>query len=95
MFRYATGVLRARAVRAMPRGAGARWPTTGASGATVIDLMRDPPNALPAELRAAIVSVGLAVQREMRSDRPEFRVPDRGQREHRRRAGARRLDPRR
>ena len=32
---------------------------------TVADLMRDPENALPLELRASIVSVGLAVQREM------------------------------
>lgn len=31
----------------------------------VIDLMRDPNNALPEELRASIVSVGFAVQREM------------------------------
>jgi flagellar protein FlaF len=36
---------------------------------TVCDLMRDPQNALPAELRASIVSLGLAVQKEM--DRPE------------------------
>ena len=35
---------------------------------TVGDLMQDPANTLPVELRAAIVSVGLAVQREM--DRP-------------------------
>jgi len=38
----------------------------------VIDLMRDPQNALPADLRASIVSVGLAVQREMQSDAPDF-----------------------
>lgn len=36
------------------------------------DLMRDPTNNLPAPLRASIVSVGLAVQREMDRDIPDF-----------------------
>jgi flagellar protein FlaF len=39
---------------------------------TVIDLLRDPDNALPAPLRAAIISVGLAVQREMQRQEPDF-----------------------
>jgi flagellar protein FlaF len=39
---------------------------------TVIDLVRDPANSLPLELRASIASVGLAVQREMDRDRPNF-----------------------
>jgi flagellar biosynthesis activator protein FlaF len=39
---------------------------------TVADLMRDPVNALPTELRASIVSVGLAVQREMDRESPDF-----------------------
>ncbi len=39
---------------------------------TVVDLLRDPANALPAELRASVVSVGLAVQREMDGDAPDF-----------------------
>jgi flagellar biosynthesis activator protein FlaF len=39
---------------------------------TVNDLMRDPRNALPEELRASIVSVGLAVQREMDRSTPNF-----------------------
>ncbi|MBV9537672.1 MAG: hypothetical protein JOY70_01930 [Acidisphaera sp.] len=39
---------------------------------TVIGLVRDPANALPAGLRASLVSVGLAVQREMQSDQPDF-----------------------
>jgi flagellar biosynthesis activator protein FlaF len=39
---------------------------------TVADLMRDPLNALPVELRAGIVSVGLTVQREMDRDSPDF-----------------------
>ena len=38
----------------------------------VTDLLRDPSNALPVELRAGIVSVGLAVQREMDRDSPDF-----------------------
>ena len=38
----------------------------------VIALMRDPANALPEPLRAAIVSVGLAVQREMQGAAPDF-----------------------
>ena len=39
---------------------------------TVSDLMRDADNGLPVELRASIVSVGLAVQREMDRDEPDF-----------------------
>jgi flagellar biosynthesis activator protein FlaF len=39
---------------------------------TVNDLMRDPANPLPPDLRASIVSVGLAVQREMDGDSPDF-----------------------
>jgi flagellar biosynthesis regulator FlaF len=38
----------------------------------VVDLVRDPANRLPVELRAAIASVGLAVQREMDNERPDF-----------------------
>lgn len=39
---------------------------------TVGDLMQDPANLLPVELRASIISVGLAVQREMDRPRPDF-----------------------
>ncbi len=39
---------------------------------TVADLMHDPASELPLELRASIVSVGLAVQREMDLERPNF-----------------------
>jgi flagellar biosynthesis regulator FlaF len=39
---------------------------------TVHDLMRDPDNNLPPVLRAAIVSVGITVQREMDRDTPNF-----------------------
>lgn len=36
------------------------------------DLLRDPDNALPAPLRASIVSVGKALQREMQQPSPDF-----------------------
>lgn len=38
----------------------------------VSDLMRDPGNALPEPTRAALVSVGLSVQREMDQETPDF-----------------------
>lgn len=38
----------------------------------VVDMVRDPANALPPDLRAAIASVGLSVQREMNQDTPDF-----------------------
>jgi flagellar biosynthesis regulator FlaF len=39
---------------------------------TVSDLMRDPSNALPQDLRAAILSVGITVQREMDDQSPDL-----------------------
>ena len=39
---------------------------------TVAGLMRDPLNALPEDLRASIVSVGMAVQREMDQESPDL-----------------------
>jgi flagellar protein FlaF len=39
---------------------------------TVGDLLRDPGNALPEPLRAAILSVGMTVQREMDQESPDF-----------------------
>ena len=39
---------------------------------SVNDIVRDPENQLPAELRASILSVGLTVQREMDSEAPDF-----------------------
>jgi flagellar protein FlaF len=39
---------------------------------TVADLLRDSNNTLPTETRAGVVSIGLAVQREMDSDDPNF-----------------------
>ena len=38
----------------------------------VTDLLSDPDNALPPELRAAIISVGMVVRREAQSDDPDF-----------------------
>jgi flagellar biosynthesis regulator FlaF len=38
----------------------------------VADLVRDPDNALPDALKASIASVGIAVQREMREDAPDW-----------------------
>jgi len=38
----------------------------------VVDLLRDPANPLPAALKGSIISVGLAVQREMSADAPDF-----------------------
>ena len=39
---------------------------------TVMGLISDPTNALPDTLRASIISVGLAVQREMQKDDPDL-----------------------
>ena len=39
---------------------------------TILDLMRDPSNTLPQPLRASIISVGLAVQRDMEQESPDF-----------------------
>jgi flagellar protein FlaF len=39
---------------------------------TVSDLMRDPNNALPQDLRASILSVSTTVQREMDAQSPDF-----------------------
>ena len=68
-----------RAVAALRRGRGANavlqvraLADNARLWSTVIDLMQDPQNALPDTLRAAIVSVGLAVQREMQRDVPDF-----------------------
>jgi flagellar biosynthesis regulator FlaF len=39
---------------------------------TVSDLMSDPTNALPEQLRASILSVGMTVRREMDRETPDF-----------------------
>lgn len=72
MFRRATGALK------LARDANSDFPRIQAIAdnrrlwSTVSDLMRDPLNALPQDLRASIVSVGLAVQREMDREEPDF-----------------------
>jgi len=72
VFRRATGALK------MARDADTNLPRIQALAdnrrlwSTVSDLMRDPLNALPQDLRASIVSVGLAVQREMDREIPDF-----------------------
>jgi flagellar protein FlaF len=38
----------------------------------VIDMVGDPDNALPPDLRARIISVGMAVQREIQSPEPDI-----------------------
>ena len=39
---------------------------------TLMDLMRDPTNPLAPTLKAQVVSVGMAVQRELSKDAPDF-----------------------
>ena len=39
---------------------------------TLMDLMRDPTNPLAPALKAMIISVGMAVQRELSKDAPDF-----------------------
>ena len=71
VFRHANAVLR----RARDGDARARIRALADNDrlwGAVIDLLRDPQNALPTPLRAAIVSVGLAVQRESRAAQPDF-----------------------
>ena len=71
VFRRANGALRAN------RDAGPVARTQALSDnrqlwGTVVDLMRDPANALPEALRAQIVSIGLAVQRNMDGEKPDW-----------------------
>ena len=39
---------------------------------TVVHSLRDPSNALPASLKGSIISVGLAVQRELEAEEPDL-----------------------
>ncbi len=39
---------------------------------TLVLALKDPDNALPAPLRGSIVSIGLAVQRELSAKKPDF-----------------------
>lgn len=71
VFRHANAILR-RARNGDARARARALADNARLWGTVIDLVRDPQNALPAALRASIVSVGLAVQREMRAPAPDF-----------------------
>jgi flagellar protein FlaF len=71
VFRRATGALKEA------RGAGSLQRVQAIADnrrlwMTISDLMRDPLNSLPQDLRASIVSVGLTVQREMDNESPNF-----------------------
>lgn len=71
VFRYAIGALRS----ARDDGPVARVRALADNRrlwGMVADLMRDPENRLPETLRAQIVSVGLAVQRNMDEDSPDW-----------------------
>src|SRR5579875_3164547 len=39
---------------------------------TLILILKDPENALPAPLRGSLISVGMAVQRELDADEPDL-----------------------
>lgn len=71
LFRQANGALR-QARTAGPIARGRAIADNRRLWLTVGDLMQDPANLLPIALRAAIVSVGLAVQREMDRPAPDF-----------------------
>jgi flagellar protein FlaF len=71
VFRRATGALRA-AKGGDSVGRARALADNRRLWSAVIDLVRDPANVLPASLRASIVSVGLAVQREMDAANPNF-----------------------
>jgi flagellar protein FlaF len=72
VFRYASGALRAAACNLDPNQRVQAIADNRRLWSTVADLMRDPQNALPQDLRAAILSVGMAVQREMEHGIPDF-----------------------
>ena len=71
VFRRATGALRA-AQHGTPMDQVKALADNSRLWMMIGDLLRDPANALPAGLRASIVSVGQALQREMRKPLPDF-----------------------
>ncbi len=71
VFRRVTGALRA-AQNGTPLNQAKALADNTRLWMMVGDLLRDPDNALPAPLRASIVSVGRALQREMREPSPDF-----------------------
>ena len=70
VFRHVIGKL--RAAKADPGRRGAAVADNCCLWLMVGDLMRDPANAMPPPLRAQIVSVGLALQREMALAEPDL-----------------------
>lgn len=71
VFRRATGALRA-AQHGTPMDQVKALADNSRLWMMLGDLLQDPANALPAALRASIVSVGQALQREMRQATPDF-----------------------
>ena len=72
VFRRVNATLRA----AMDKDGIARSQALGDNGRlwlAVMDLLRDPANSLPGPLRASMISVGLAVQREIAEPQPDMR----------------------
>ncbi len=70
VFRHVIGVL--RAAKADPRRRGGAVADNCRLWLMVGDVMRDPANAMPPPLRAQIVSVGQALQREMALPEPDL-----------------------
>ncbi len=71
VFRRVTGALRA-AQQGTPMDQVKALADNSRLWMMVGDLLRDPENVLPAALRASVVSVGQALQREMRRETPDF-----------------------
>ena len=71
VFRRANVVLR-QAVEADPVMKARALADNSVLWTAVVDLLRDPANPLPAPLRGSIISVGLAVQREMAMPAPDL-----------------------
>ena len=72
VFRRVVGALR-QARQAQDRVAQARALADNRRLWTAVsDLVRDPANQLPVPLRASIVSIGVAVQREMEGPEPDW-----------------------
>ena len=71
VFRRANAALREGASTG-PLGRVRALADNGRLWTAVLDLLRDPENALPESLRANLISVGLTVQREMQQDAPNF-----------------------
>jgi flagellar biosynthesis regulator FlaF len=71
VFRHASAVLRRARTGSAPAQARA-LADNDRLWTLVLDLVRDPDNALPGPLRAALASVGRVVQRELRADSPDI-----------------------